>query len=135
MEQASVRAITPVDADDRRNAGRQRMAVPAKIAHGAGRAVVDCTIRDLSDTGAKIELAADDGLPEAFFLHFADGRQAPVEVVWRAGPTLGVRFTGAPGQVEAVTSASIKDGIVAQIEQIEAQLAALRNEVMVHFRE
>ena len=65
-----------------------------------------------------------------------DGGKKPVEVVWKSGNKLGVRFleteTDSTG---AMSSASVKANIIGQIDQIEKQLAKLKNEVMVHIRE
>jgi hypothetical protein len=59
---------------------------------------MDCTIRDISDTGARLEFGAMTTLPPEFKLRIiAPGRTIPVELTWQRGMTSGVRFQVTPG--------------------------------------
>lgn len=124
------------DAADRRVTDRRRTLKAAQVVYNGGQTVLNCTIKDLSDTGAKIELPELVELPETFFVYFADGRKTPVEVMWTAGNKRGVRFVEvAASSSVSVTSASVKNKLIGEIIEIEKQLANLRNEVMIHLRE
>jgi len=59
--------------------------------------VVDCTITDVSDTGAKLAFAGFTSLPKTFRLRFNISRmEALAELVWQRGLAAGVRFAVAP---------------------------------------
>jgi hypothetical protein len=60
--------------------------------------VIDCRIRDMSDSGARIEFASAFELPKEFRLVIVSTNSiVPVELAWQRGPLAGVRFTG-PGE-------------------------------------
>src|SRR5688500_84668 len=54
-----------------------------------------CTIRDISETGARLKLGSVVNLPENFELIFVNERKiVPVQKCWHSHPECGVRFTG-----------------------------------------
>jgi hypothetical protein len=55
--------------------------------------VIDCTIRNVSDTGAQLEVASPVGPPDSFWLTIA-GEQTPryCRVAWRKDQRIGVAF-------------------------------------------
>lgn len=61
---------------------------------GSGRQPVECVIRDMSDTGARLEIASFGPLPQSFTLWLdRDGKvQRTCEIVWRRAYYVGVRF-------------------------------------------
>ena len=75
-----------------RIAPRYRVAKPAQIRHGGDK--TPCTIRDLSITGAALELSdLTARVPEAFTLIVPeDSLKLPCHVVWRTAFRLGVTF-------------------------------------------
>jgi hypothetical protein len=55
--------------------------------------IVDCTIRNLSASGARIELANPVAVPDAFLLIIKpEILKRTCEVAWREGLRIGVRF-------------------------------------------
>ena len=75
-----------------RAAPRFRMAKAAKIEYGGVK--TDCMIRDLSVTGAALEIS-DLGwkIPANFNLIMQDdGLKLPCHVVWRSGFKIGIAF-------------------------------------------
>ena len=80
--------------EGRRAAARRRTLKQGKVVLSKW-VVIDCVIRDLSDTGARLEFAGVTELPNAFQLVLtASNEVVPVEVAWRRGLAAGVRFTG-----------------------------------------
>jgi hypothetical protein len=78
-----------------RAAPRYRLLKPAKIEFG--RVEVDCVLRDLSLTGAALEVSSQSGIPEEFNLVVpADGLNLPCRVVWRKVYRIGVAFRLGP---------------------------------------
>jgi hypothetical protein len=74
-----------------RIAPRYRVMKVAKIEFGA--TAIDCTVRDLSLTGAAIEVPSQAGIPERFTLVMPDdGLHLPCHVVWRKEYRIGVTF-------------------------------------------
>jgi len=75
-----------------RVAPRLRVKKAAKIDHGGDK--IACTIRDLSSTGAALELGEmDSRIPDAFTLVVPeDGLKLPCHVVWRRDFRMGVAF-------------------------------------------
>jgi hypothetical protein len=59
-----------------------------------GRNSVGCLVRNLSATGAAIDLSTRPELPERFVLVLpGDGLQLPCRTVWRKAHQIGVKFT------------------------------------------
>lgn len=89
--------------DERRFAGRRQRSLPAYILSDRLTAAVPCIVRDLSSTGAKLELVLGrdtpvtsvDGLSDDFVLYvMVDEVEMDCAVAWRRGTMIGVRFTG-----------------------------------------
>lgn len=74
-----------------RIAPRYRVLKAATIEFGSG--AIDCTIRDLSITGAALEVPDKIGVPTKFTLVVpGDGLHLPCHVVWRKEYRIGVAF-------------------------------------------
>lgn len=83
----------PVGLRDKRLSPRRTTAIPAQIVFAGGRKRVDCIIRNLSDGGAKLEVAAVAGLPNSFDLVAPGHRPHACRVAWRALREMGVQFS------------------------------------------
>ena len=82
--------------DDGRSAHRRRALKAGKVVLSDWK-VMDCTIRDLSDGGARLEFGTVFELPHEFrLLVVATNLMIPAELAWQRGQAAGVRFTG-PG--------------------------------------
>jgi hypothetical protein len=78
--------------DEHREAPRRRLLKAGKISFGGG-AAIDCTIRNLSKTGAALEVISPVGIPARFTLVIeADHIHVPCRVVWRKEKRIGVHF-------------------------------------------
>jgi hypothetical protein len=74
-----------------RIAPRYRVLKAAKIE--CGGAAIDCKVRDLSITGAALEVPNQIGIPAKFTLVVpGDGLHLPCHVVWRREFRIGVAF-------------------------------------------
>jgi hypothetical protein len=79
--------------ENKRGSQRRRVLKSGKIVFGGGAFSVDCTIRDLSESGARLQVPTSVAIPDRFVhvdAHAAVRREAVV--VWRKGDQLGVRF-------------------------------------------
>ena len=78
-----------------RNTRRQRVLLGGKIAYDNGNYTCDCSIRDLSATGARLGIRGGTVLPKYFYLlDLRNGMAYECEVVWRNAAQTGVKFLG-----------------------------------------
>jgi two-component system chemotaxis response regulator CheY len=83
---------------NRRRHVRHRVVKGGQLAYGKGAHAVDCVIRDLSESGARIQVANAQDIPAEFVLSFDDGGTSrPCVARWRRSHDLGVEFTNADG--------------------------------------
>ena len=77
--------------ENHRVAPRHRVLKAGSIEFNGG--VIDCTIRNVSDTGAQLEVASPLGIPDSFWL-VIPGSPTPrhCRVAWRSDRRLGVAF-------------------------------------------
>ena len=96
-------ALKKARADDRRWARRKPGLMAGLIAYHPVKPPVDCIIRDMSATGAKLEVggtwgdsfnSAQDVPDRITLLMRLDKTEVECEVMWRRTKQLGVRFTG-----------------------------------------
>lgn len=77
-------------ADDSRRAVRRKVLKTGVIVINR-RSTVNCTIRNMSSRGAKLEVNSVVGIPDAFELT-VDGQTQTCRVIWRRLKELGVAF-------------------------------------------
>jgi PilZ domain len=78
--------------DEKRRAVRQRVLKAGTIViKGAG--TISCTVRNMSESGASLEVASLLDIPDIFTLLIAnDHTKRPCRVVWRRGQRIGIQF-------------------------------------------
>ena len=72
---------------------RRNTVIPAIIVFDGGRTKIHCVIRNLSEAGAKLEVASVTRIPRVFDLMVPKVRPQPCLVIWRTLKELGVQFT------------------------------------------
>ncbi len=78
---------------ERRRWRRMRVLKHGKALLNDHSTVLDCTIRDLSQGGARLQIVNATVLPSSFRLSFVtDGTVREVRVVWRRAGEAGVEF-------------------------------------------
>lgn len=78
---------------DRRNSTRKRTLLKGRIIFNNRCSVIECTIRDISETGAKISFAHPTPLPAEFELDIpSKGPPVRARVMWSNGKECGVFF-------------------------------------------
>jgi hypothetical protein len=83
--------VFPHEHGERRIVPRHKVMKAGKIVVGKRASVIDCTVRNLSSTGAAIELSDAASVPPKFALCF-DNAIRHCTVVWRQADRLGVKF-------------------------------------------
>jgi hypothetical protein len=81
----------PACMDEHRITSRHRVLKAGTIEFGGG--AIDCTVRNLSGTGAALNVTTPVGIPDHFTLVLsADGSHQACRVVWRKEKRIGVAF-------------------------------------------
>ncbi len=93
---------------------RKRMLKGGTIAFAARHATLPCVVRDISDTGARLQVGQVSSVPDTFELIVElDGLEAPAEIVWRSVAEIGVRFLAPPTMVAPKRAQSVAVAIPA----------------------
>jgi PilZ domain len=74
---------------EHRTAPRHRVLKAGTIEFNGG--AINCMVRNLSTSGAALDVTSPIGIPEHFTL-IADGSHLPCRVVWRKEKRIGVAF-------------------------------------------
>jgi hypothetical protein len=76
---------------EHRKTPRHRVLKGGTIEFGGG--AIDCTIRNMSEAGAALDVASPVGIPDRFTLVLpVDGRSLSCHVVWRKEKRIGIAF-------------------------------------------
>jgi hypothetical protein len=74
---------------------RKRCFLGARIQFNNRRSTFDCVVRDISGSGARLELATLESMPDEFDLVIPQqDRQYRARVMWRRNNLCGVSFLG-----------------------------------------
>jgi hypothetical protein len=87
---------SPAPQAQRRKSQRYRVLKEGRVLV-AGRYTIDCTVRDLSEAGAKIRVEGAPDLPGTLdLLIVREGLVYPCTLAWRKGDLAGLTFAGQP---------------------------------------
>ena len=91
----------PTNADsESRAAPRKRMLKGGIVAFSARHATLPCVVRDLSDSGVRLQVEQASSVPDTFELLIdLDGFEARCSVVWRRAREIGACFVTPPTRV------------------------------------
>lgn len=87
---------------ERRIAPRRNTFIQATITMGFS--TVPCIVRNVSDSGAKLEVGRVNTIPDRFDLVVPGHRPQPCRVVWRALKEIGVQYQGVADGAAAFVS-------------------------------
>ena len=71
---------------------RRRTLLRARIAFKGRGATIDCTVRNLSDWGACLNVESYIGIPDTFDLVLDNAPVRGCRVIWRSATQIGVAF-------------------------------------------
>ena len=78
---------------EQRRAQRTRVLKGAKIILNSSTSLLDCSVRNLTNLGACLQIASPLGIPQQFDVTFDCARsRRPCRVIWRTSKQLGVEF-------------------------------------------
>jgi len=75
---------------ERRKTLRHRAFKGASIEFRGG--AIDCTVRNLSEKGATLDVASPVGIPDRFSLHIRGDHARKCRLVWRKELRIGIEF-------------------------------------------
>src|SRR5260370_38752696 len=79
--------------NERRNASRQKSFLRGSIQFNNRRTVIDCLVRDISATGARLIFSDSVSVPDVVDLYIPQKEQTPrAHGQWRRGEGVGVAF-------------------------------------------
>jgi hypothetical protein len=94
---------------ERRQTPRSRVYRGASVVFNGRQAVLDCTLRNWSDTGALVRMSDWIALPKTFEIDIASGGESVrVRQCWRRGDDVGVAFL-TPEESQPVAPISLDD--------------------------
>lgn len=118
------------DMSELRRETRLRTFLKGRIIFNNGNSSMDCLIRDLSASGARLMLSQTATLPASFDLIIpAKGLTHKATLRWRKDDSIGVTFAEdaarpAPSMADATPAA-----LIARIHELEAENASLRRQL------
>ena len=79
--------------NERRKIARSRVLKGAKLLIGSSTSMIDCVVRNVTNAGARIQIANTVDLPDDLGLTLDGGHTVrPCRVVWRSVTETGVQF-------------------------------------------
>ena len=109
---------------DKRTTPRLRSFLKGRVLFNGGQNSLDCLIRDISSTGARLEVSANVTLPDRFDLYLPHRDETcRVHAQWRRGSQLGIAFD----HVESAPSAPPQpQDVASRVQQLEAEVGLMR---------
>jgi hypothetical protein len=84
--------MTPTTETEHRATPRHRTLKGGTIVFHRGQSAIDCTVRNLSDRGARLQVTSIMGIPERFELVLPGALRKPCQVIWWKTTEIGVNF-------------------------------------------
>ena len=82
-----------VPVEDRRAHRRQRMFKSGAVSPDGHFCAIGCTVRNLSETGVRIQVGVQSAIPSNFVFQMKDGSiRTKARIVWRHEKEIGVNF-------------------------------------------
>lgn len=112
---------------ERRIAARQRSFLQGRIFYNNRRSSVDCLVRDVSETGAKLVFPGAVTLPDIVEIYLSNKEEVRrAKVQWRRGNEMGVGFGFDEGGNQ---DAAASTDVFGRVLKLESDYAALRKTV------
>lgn len=80
---------------EHRSSVRHRVLKRGVIVINSGRSTINCTLRNISKGGAKLQFDSLLGVPDTFDIITAEILRQTCKVAWRGGAEVGVAFVNA----------------------------------------
>jgi hypothetical protein len=124
---------------ERRDSTRQKTFLRGIIYYNNRNAAADCLVRDISDTGARLELSENVIIPYEIDLHIPKkGETYRACVQWRHGDGVGIAFANpvirrapdrVPEKVETVERGQGGADLAERVQRLEADVTTLKRTI------
>jgi hypothetical protein len=115
---------------ERRISKRQRSFLQGRIFFNNRRSSVDCLVRDISDTGAKLVFSDAIAVPDVVELNIPNKAETHrARVQWREGEEVGVSFVPEEISPSLVPAPAAAPDLVGRISRLEQEVASLHRKV------
>lgn len=110
---------------EQRRVARVRSMLGAQIVFNNRSNTIDCNVRNISATGAKLLVGEALSLPQIFELNVpAKGLSYRATIVWRRGDEIGVEFAKEPSR------AALMMDDAERVRELESENALLRKRIV-----
>jgi hypothetical protein len=110
---------------ERRSSTRQKSFLQGRLFFNNRRSSVDCLVRDVSETGARLVFSSAVTIPDVVELYLSNRDSARrARVQWRRGDEVGVDFEGADGDAPEASA-----DLFARVLRLESECASLKRTV------
>ncbi|HEX2725512.1 MAG TPA: PilZ domain-containing protein [Beijerinckiaceae bacterium] len=117
--------------DNKRISPRLRSFLKGRVIYNGGQTNLECLIRDISSTGARLEFSSSVTLPDRFDLYLPHREETcKAHIQWRRGEEIGVAFdsiesAAPPSPAPPAAPAPVQD-VAARVQQLEAEAGLTR---------
>ena len=109
---------------ERRQASRQKSFLRGLVYLGNSPSAVNCLVRDMSETGARLTFSAPIAAIDTLELHIpVKGQTLRGKVKWREADEIGIAFISDAG---AESPSASGDELAVRVERLEGEIAALK---------
>lgn len=116
--------------NDRRTSQRQKSFLKGVILFNKRASSVDCTVRDLSPSGARVVITPGTTIPQFFELYIPSKDQyLEARQIWRTTDELGIAF-GHETESPPLAADPACDDLALRVSRLEAELDKLRRTVV-----
>lgn len=113
---------------EHRKAPRQKSLLQGRVYFNNRRSSIDCIVRDISATGAKLTFSSAVETPAVVELYIPNKDETrPARIVWRRGEDVGLTFISA-SESDLDLSARV-ERLEEEIKELRGALAELRKEL------
>ena len=111
---------------ERRKATRQKSFLRGCVYFNNRRSAIDCLIRDISATGARLIFSDTVTIPDIVDLYIAQKEQTlRAQIHWRHGDEVGVGFAS-PVQALGTPGSTSDNELAERVQKLESEIAAMR---------
>jgi len=120
-------------ASNGRRSDRMRTFMAARVSYGNGATLIDCTIRNISDGGAKLQISGGITLPGQFDLVIPQRNLSRrVRLCWRTDEFCGVAFVDNGDDLshaDDVEATEVEAALRLKISHLEVTIAQMQRRI------
>jgi hypothetical protein len=113
--------------DNRRIATRQKSFLQGRVYFNNRRSSIDCLVRDISATGARLKFAGQVTMPELIELYIPNKDESfRAQVQWNRGDEIGVAFIRDEADSAPAGAVLPEASLAERMQKLETEVAALK---------